>query len=153
MAEQKKTLSSIFVIGVATFSLAACGPQEPAEPPKPPKSTPSATPETKALSPEEELLMRGQRVFLRCKTCHSNSAEQGNKIGPHLEGIVGRQVATIEKFRYSNAMAGSEEVWTEEKLFDYLENPRAMYPGTTMAFAGLRNPTQREQLIAYLKSL
>lgn len=94
---------------------------------------------------------RGQRIFAQCATCHS--IEQGvNRVGPSLHGIIGRESGTIPGFRYSAANQSSDIVWSEQELFTYLENPRARIPGTIMAFVGLRNPQQRADVIAYLKT-
>ncbi len=94
----------------------------------------------------------GKRVFRLCAACHA-VAEGQNRIGPSLYNVIGRTAGGIEGFRYSNAhKAKGDEglVWTKETLDPYLENPRAYIPGNRMAFAGLRNPQQRKDLIAYL---
>jgi cytochrome c len=75
-----------------------------------------------------------------------------NRVGPSLHGIVGRTAGTIEGFRYSPANKNSGITWTEEQLFTYLEDPRKTIPGTFMAFAGIKDPQQRADLIAYLKT-
>jgi cytochrome c len=93
---------------------------------------------------------RGKRIFAQCATCHS--PEQGvNRVGPSLYGIVGRHSGSIPGFRYSEANRNSGITWTEQEMFNYLENPRARIPGTIMAFVGLRNAQQRADVIAYLK--
>lgn len=94
---------------------------------------------------------RGQRVFAQCLTCHSKD-EGVNRTGPSLHGIIGRKAGSVPNFRYSEANKNSGITWTEQELFTYLENPKAKIPGTTMAFVGLRNPQQRADVIAYLKS-
>jgi len=94
---------------------------------------------------------RGQRVFAQCRTCHV--VQPGvNRVGPSLHGIVGRQAGTVPNFRYSPANKNSGITWTEPVLFEYLENPRQYIPGTYMAYPGLRDPQQRADVIAYLKS-
>ena len=94
---------------------------------------------------------RGRRIFAQCATCHS--PEQGvNRVGPSLYGIIGRHSGSIPGFRYSEANRNSGITWTQQELFNYLENPRARIPGTIMAFNGLRNPQQRADVIAYLKA-
>ncbi len=95
----------------------------------------------------------GEGVFRRCLACHSNTAGGGNRVGPGLWGIVGRQVGSVDGFRYSAAMTGSEDVWTLESLNAYLENPRAAFPGTSMGFPGVRSETERLNLLAYLQTL
>lgn len=93
----------------------------------------------------------GEKVFLQCKTCHV--VDPGvNRIGPSLHGLIGRTAGSVEGFRYSAANKNSGLVWTEEVLFDYLENPQRKVPGTTMAFAGLKKPQDRADVIAYLKT-
>ena len=96
----------------------------------------------------------GADVFRRCRACHDVGENAKNKVGPVLNGIIGRKAGTIEGFNYSDAnkKAGAEGwVWTEEKMLDYLLNPRAAMPGNKMAFAGLKDEQDRKDLIAYLK--
>ena len=93
----------------------------------------------------------GRRVFARCRSCHV--LEEGvNRVGPSLYGIVGREAGSVEGFRYSEANANSGVTWTEENLFEYLENPREYIPGTIMAFPGLRDEQDRADVIAYMKA-
>jgi cytochrome c len=96
----------------------------------------------------------GADVFKKCRSCHDVGPDAKNKLGPMLNGVIGRKAGTIEDFKYSpaNQEAGAKGlVWTEEKLLEYLEDPRAFMPGTIMAFAGLRDEQDRRDLIAYLK--
>ena len=44
-------------------------------------------------------------------------------------------------------------VWSNELLHSYLENPRGVVKGTNMAFAGLNSPQQRADVLAYLRTL
>ena len=96
----------------------------------------------------------GEKVFIKCKACHEN--EQGvNKIGPTLKGIVGRKTASVEGYTYSEAMKAkgdAGQVWDEATLAAYLPDPKAYVPGTKMAFAGLKNPQEVADVIAYLKT-
>ena len=96
----------------------------------------------------------GKSVFIKCQACHE--AEQGvNKIGPTLKGIVGRKTASIADYKYSDAMAAkgaAGQVWDEATLAAYLPDPKAYVPGTKMAFAGLKNPQEVADVIAYLKT-
>lgn len=94
---------------------------------------------------------KGATAFITCKTCHA--VEVGvNKIGPSLHAIVGRSAGTIAGFNYTAANKNSGITWTEEKLFQYLESPARIVPGTKMAYAGLKDPQKRADVIAYLKS-
>ena len=94
---------------------------------------------------------KGKVVFLQCKTCHVRDPGV-NRIGPSLAGVVGRKASTIAGFQYSAANKASGITWTPEKLFQYLENPQRVVPGTKMAFAGLPKPQDRADVIAYLQS-
>jgi cytochrome c len=98
-------------------------------------------------------LGRGARQFNKCAACHK--LEKGaNGTGPYLYGVVGRAVDTAEGFGgYSGALEQVADVWTPEHLFGFLENPRGYAPGTTMGFAGLKDPQDRADLIAYLDSV
>lgn len=91
----------------------------------------------------------GQRVFNKCRACHDVDQER-NKIGPHLVGIFGREAGSVEDFNYSDAMKGSGVTWDDETIAQYLKNPREFIPGNRMAFAGLRNEQEVEDLLAYL---
>jgi cytochrome c len=96
----------------------------------------------------------GEGVFKRvCATCHNPTVEGPRKLGPTLHGLVGRKSGSVEGFRYSKANSEAGIVWTPEKLDPYLKNPREVVPGTTMAYAGLRNDGERANLIAYLATL
>lgn len=91
----------------------------------------------------------GEKVFLQCKSCHVIEPGQ-NRIGPSLAGIVGREAGTVEGFNYTEANANSGITWTKEKMFQYLEDPIRVIPGTKMAFAGLKDAQDRADIIAYL---
>jgi cytochrome c len=94
----------------------------------------------------------GQKIFAQCKACHEN--EKGvNKIGPTLKGVVGRKVASVPDFKYSEAMTAfgaTGAVWDEATLTKYLPAPKALVPGTKMAFGGLKKPEDVANVIAYL---
>lgn len=91
----------------------------------------------------------GERVFRQCMACHSLKAGE-NKTGPSLHGIIGRPAGQVPGFNYSDANRNSGKTWTQQAMFEYLENPRATIPGTIMAFAGLRKPEDRANVIAYI---
>lgn len=99
---------------------------------------------------------RGEKLIGKCKACHTFGNAEPNRVGPNLFGVVERKVAAHEGFAYSDAMKGKAAdlgTWTEDNLFTYLENPKTLVPGTKMAFAGLKDPAERLDLIAYLKTL
>ncbi len=93
---------------------------------------------------------RGEAMFKRnCAICHSLDPGK-NKVGPSLAGVVGRRAGSVPDFSYSPANKASGIVWTKEKLDEYLTNPQKMVPGTLMLFPGLKNPDDRQAVIAYL---
>ena len=97
----------------------------------------------------------GADVFKKCRACHDVGPEAKNKVGPMLNDVIGRTAGTVPQFAYSvaNKTAGVKGLtWSEESLTKYLEDPRAFMPGTKMAFAGLKDPQDRSDLIAYLKT-
>ena len=93
---------------------------------------------------------KGADVFKKCAPCH-NVDNKTNKIGPYLQGVVGRKAGTAEGYNYSDAMKNSGLTWDEATLDQYLENPKAKVPGNKMAFPGLPKKEDRENVIAYLK--
>jgi cytochrome c len=93
----------------------------------------------------------GKTVFIQCQACHSIK-EGENRVGPSLHNKIGAAAGQVAGFKYSDANKNSGIVWTEEKLFEYLKNPRAVIPGTTMAFAGIPDPQKRADVIAFLKA-
>ena len=94
----------------------------------------------------------GKTEFKKCALCHTTEAGK-NKIGPSLFGIVGRKSATLDNFNYSEAMKKFDHVWDEETLDKYLADPRGTVPGTKMIFPGIKDKTERDDVIAYLETL
>ena len=95
----------------------------------------------------------GEKTFLKCKACHQIGEGARNGVGPNLNGLIGRKSGSVEGFKYSKANSEAAIVWTAEKLDPYIKAPREIVPGTTMAYAGLRNDDERANLIAYLTTL
>jgi cytochrome c len=95
----------------------------------------------------------GEKVFkVQCMACHSNVA--GKKgVGPNLLGVVGRPAGSVPDFHYTAANKDSGLTWDAATLDRYLQAPRTVVPGTTMTYAGLKNDTQRADLIAYLATV
>lgn len=95
----------------------------------------------------------GEKVFAKCKVCHTADQDK-NKVGPSLNGVIGRTAGTHPGFSYSQAMvaAGKSGVkWDEPTLTTYLHDPKAMVKGTKMAFVGLKQDEDIANVIAYLK--
>jgi cytochrome c len=94
----------------------------------------------------------GKTAFKKCALCHTTEAGK-NKVGPSLFGIVGRKSATLDNFNYSEAMKKFDHTWDEGTLDEYLADPRGMVPGTKMIFPGIKEKTERDDVIAYLETL
>lgn len=94
----------------------------------------------------------GEAQWRNCRACHQLQAG-ANAAGPYLHGVVGRPVNSASGFgSYSGALAQVGDAWTVENLSRFIENPRGVAPGTSMAYAGMRNRTDRLNLIAYIES-
>jgi cytochrome c len=95
---------------------------------------------------------KGEKVFRKCKACHMVGDKAKNRVGPVLNGIVGRPWGAIDGFKYSVSLLEMAEgkVWDEATLDAYLTKPKDMIPKGKMAFAGLRKEADRANVIAYL---
>jgi cytochrome c len=93
----------------------------------------------------------GEHSFNKCLPCHAIGPDAENKIGPQLNGLDGRHSGTAPSFSYSDANKNSGIVWAEATFKDYIKNPAAMVPGTKMAFAGIKNDQEINDLWAYVK--
>lgn len=91
----------------------------------------------------------GKLVFAQCRACHVTDAGV-NRTGPSMAGIIGLKAGTIPGYNYSPANLNSGIIWTQEKMFQYLEKPQRVIPKTKMIFAGLPDAQKRADLIAYL---
>ena len=97
---------------------------------------------------------KGEKIFkTRASQCHTAAKGGLNGVGPNLWGIVGRKAGSVLGYEYSDINKNSGVVWSEDNLFHYLENPKKFMPGTKMSFAGLKSEKDRNDLIAFLKSL
>ena len=98
----------------------------------------------------------GETVFKKCMSCHAVGDGARNKVGPVLNGVVGRTAGTFPEYRYSEAMVAAGTgglVWTPENLAKYLAAPKEFVPGNKMAFAGLKEQADIDNVIAYLATL
>ncbi len=94
----------------------------------------------------------GEEIFNRCALCHNAVKGGGNGVGPNLFGVVGRKAASLPNFYYSPALKNAKIIWTGDKLKKWVMGPQKMVPGTRMTFAGLTNPKDAEDVVAYLKT-
>lgn len=132
--------------------LVSCGPAET-------PSAPGARPDALAMQARVEALAppyngadyeAGRAAFAQCRACHLVDARVGNRVGPNLSGLFGREIGALEGFAYSRALQDADMVWTPEHLDRWLENPQTFLPGNRMAFAGVADADERRDLIAYL---
>jgi cytochrome c len=96
---------------------------------------------------------KGASEAKKCAACHSEEKGGPIKIGPPLWGVVGREIASVEGFEYSDALRGKEGQWTYENIDQFIHGPKEWAPGTKMAFAGIKSPEDRADLLAYLRTL
>ena len=92
----------------------------------------------------------GEKVFKKCVACHSIAQGGGNKIGPALWGVLGRQAGSIPDYKYSKAMAAHGKNWSFEEMNGFLIKPKDWIKGTKMSFAGLKNAKDRASVILYM---
>jgi cytochrome c len=98
----------------------------------------------------------GQTSAKKCEACHTLLKGQPAKVGPNLYGIVGNKAAHMEGFKYSQAMLDEQAKglhWGFEELDHFILSPKGFVPGTAMGFAGIKNDTERANVIAYLRTL
>ncbi|WKL56756.1 cytochrome c family protein [Asticcacaulis sp. ZE23SCel15] len=151
--------SRFFVLGLA-ISLTACEPApKPATSPKSSSHAPSAT-----LSEAEKAqvlaslpapyntasLEEGKKQFGKCRSCHVLIETTATTTGPHLYGVLGRKAGTEGSYPYSDAMKAHNVTWDFATLDTFLTKPRDAVPGTKMAFLGIKEAKDRENLLAYI---
>jgi cytochrome c len=94
----------------------------------------------------------GEASFKKCTPCHSIGEGAKNKVGPELNGIDGRHSGTAPGYSYSDANKNSGITWNKEQFLEYIKDPKGKIPGTKMAFAGIKNEKEANDLWAYLSS-
>lgn len=108
-----------------------------------------------ARAQDADQIAAGEKVFRKCAACHQVGADAKNKVGPELADVIGRTAGTAADFEFSPAMIAYGEagnVWNDETLHAFLENPKGVVKGTKMAFAGLKKVEDRDAVIAYIES-
>ena len=93
----------------------------------------------------------GKKVYKKCAACHAVGPGAKNKVGPHLNGVIGRAAGSGEGFKYSKAMKDSGITWDEEIFLEYIANPKKRIPGNKMIFPGIKDEEDREDLFAYVE--
>lgn len=102
------------------------------------------------LTPARALNKGAESFALSCGSCHRRLE---NGIGPNLQGVVGRSVASVHGFDYSKALRGLGGKWTEERLHSFLARPDSLVPETSMRFGGISDTATRSAIISYLRSM
>lgn len=95
---------------------------------------------------------KGEAIFKKCVACHTIAAGGANGIGPNLNGVLGKPLASHAGFAYSDALKSKGGTWTFEAMSEWLANPKKYAPGNKMTFAGLGNPEERAAILLYINS-
>ena len=95
-------------------------------------------------------LSNGESKFALCSTCHTLPEGGPNMTGPNLHGIFGRKAGTLPGFNYSDGLKAAGWTWDAAHIDTWITDPKADVPGTKMTFAGLKDPKDRTDVIAYL---
>ena len=146
------------LIALAGLGLASCGQGGDSKSAAAAPSRPEPTPAEKAAllaalpAPYNAAdLDNGRRVFARCRSCHTLTEGGPNMTGPNLYGVFGREAGGHPDYNYSAVVKAADFTWTAERLDHWLENPRTYLKGTKMSFAGIPDPEDRRDVIAFLK--
>jgi len=94
----------------------------------------------------------GQQVFNKCAACHNADKGGANQLGPNLWDVIGEPIGQGKGFAFSDALAKKGGNWNWDNLAQWLSSPKAFAPGTKMTFAGLSNPQDKADVIAFLNS-
>jgi cytochrome c len=92
----------------------------------------------------------GKTSFNKCMACHRIGEGAKNLVGPELNGLDGRKAGTVEGYNYSDANKNSGITWNEAQFKEYIKDPKAKIPGTKMAFAGIKNDKEINDLWAFI---
>jgi cytochrome c len=146
---------------LAAVALAGCNksqtapPAEQAGPATPPPSAMSDADKQKALATlpapyNTADLANGESKFALCSTCHTLVEGGPNMTGPNLHGVFGRKAGVTPGYAYSDALKATGWTWDAAHVDTWITDPKAAVPGTKMTFAGLKDPKDRTDVIAYL---
>jgi cytochrome c len=154
--------SVLFVMLLVAFSNLVISPQTPKVPGFAlPTSGAATAPAAENKAPETPLpallakadAKKGEQDAKICQTCHNFQKGLGPKIGPDLWDVVGRKIASVSGFAYSDALKGMSGNWSYEELNKWISDPKAMASGTKMTFPGEKDPQKRADILAYLQTL
>src|SRR5246127_6017303 len=105
-----------------------------------------------APAPMAQDAAAGKTSFNKCLACHAIGEGAKNKVGPELNGLDGRHSGTAPDYNYSDANKNSGITWNKEEFLEYIKDPKGKIPATKMAFAGIKNEKQANDLWAYISS-
>ena len=94
---------------------------------------------------------RGEKIFKKCSSCHNINQGEGAKVGPNLYGVVGRKKGSTTDFAYSESLIAKGGAWSKDEINQFITKPKNYIAGTKMAFAGLKKPQDRADVILYLE--
>jgi len=97
-------------------------------------------------------LAKGQQIFNKCAACHNADKGGANQVGPNLWDVIGDPIGEGKGFAFTDALAKKGGNWDWHSLDAWLDSPKAFAPGTKMSFAGLSNPQDRADVMAFLNS-
>lgn len=160
----------IFTVSAVGLCLAACGQSatksETQQAHAASSEQPAAAPATQAAEPSDADkakvlaalpapyngadLANGKARFALCASCHTIAAGAPNMTGPNLHGVFGRKAGTLTGYNYSPALKTAGFAWDPQHLDGWIAQPRTFLPGTKMTFAGLKDPKDRTDLVAYV---
>jgi cytochrome c len=152
-------LGTIAAVAIIAAVATACGPKPSAD-----EAAAAATPPAPQLNEAEKAallasypapyaqanLANGEAKFGLCRSCHTITPGGSNMTGPNLHGVFGRKAASVAGYKYSEALKAAGWSWDAARLDQWLAEPRTFLPGTKMAFAGVKNPDDRRDIVAYL---
>ncbi len=95
----------------------------------------------------------GQEVFKKCTACHTTEKTNSHFVGPNLNGLIGREIGKVEGFKFSRQMRKDNRVWDQALFDEFITAPAEMFSRTRMGFAGIKDPSERNNLYCYLKNL
>jgi cytochrome c len=161
-----RVMKPVLTLSAAACLLAACGKSQTA-----PASSGGAATQAPATAPAEPTpeqakamiatlpapynaadLDNGKHKFAQCRSCHTTAEGGPNMTGPDLWGVFGRKAGSLDGFAYSDGLKAAGWTWDAEHLDKWITDPRAVVPGTKMTFFGIKDPKDRVDVIAYLKT-